>query len=100
MYFTLNGKEYKVKFYRNGTNTYAELWELDDVKDWGCTNLIGVARLSKKDRFVKKVGRVVALTNLIKRMQEVSAGDSQPEFSLTKEEKKLIWDSYFLRHKI
>lgn len=100
MIFKLGKNEYKVYFYRNSTTTFAELnvWNKES-EGWNNTGLVGIASLSKADRFVKKVGRVVALTNLIKWMKEVSGKADKPEFNLSKDDRQLIWDAYFLKHK-
>jgi hypothetical protein len=98
MFFDIDGKRYGVKFSRNGTTTYAELVK---VQEWGLDypGLVGIATLHPRDRFVKKTGRKVALAGLLYRMNEVSAGDTEPEFNLTKEDRAKIWEEYFRSHK-
>lgn len=98
MFFELDGKTYKIKFSRAGTSTFSELWSVDDDGIWN-TGLLGWTKLHPKDRFVKKTGRKIALANLLDRMEEVSAGDTEPEFVLTKETKRNIWETYFKAHK-
>src|SRR5688572_13184626 len=98
MFFELNEVTYKVKFYRSGTTTFAELWRLDN-DGLDCTNLLGIAYLHPNDIFVKKTGRKVALASLLRRMNEISAGYAEPEFSLTREDRKNIWEAYFKTHK-
>ena len=95
----LGKRTYGVKFSRNGTSTRAELIRVDNLTGLDPTGLVGDAHLHYKDRFVKSTGRKVALTNLIIRMQEVSAGDTEPEFVLTKEDRAKIWETYFKYHK-
>jgi hypothetical protein len=104
MFLELNhsrlGKQtYGVKFTRNGTTTRAELVRVDEIIGLDFTGLVGISSLYYKDRFVKSTGRKVALANLIERMQQVSAGDTEPEFTLTKEDRAKIWEAYFKSHK-
>lgn len=89
---------YSIKFSRNGTTTYAELWV---VEEWGLdpTGLLGIANLYYKDNFVKSKGRKAALARLLVRMNEVSAGEDVPVFSLTKEDREKIWAKYFETHR-
>lgn len=98
MYFELNGKTYRVKFYRSNTFTFAELWTIENG-ELDFPGLMGIAKLNPKDRFVKKIGRKVALASLLNRMEQVSAGNTEPEFILSYEDRKNIWEIYFKTHK-
>lgn len=97
MFFELNGKTYCVKFSRTGTTTFANLVLVDE---WGLNFLgyVGIASLFHMDRFVKSIGRKVALANLLKRMGEPDAGETEPPFNLSKEDRARIWAAYFERH--
>ncbi len=99
MFFELNGTTYGVKFRRADTTTIAELISIHPEHGIDYTNLVGIARLNPKDRFVKSTGRKIALTNLLNRMEEISAGDTEPEFTLSKEDRRKIWNRYFETHK-
>lgn len=96
MKFELNNELYEIQFSRADTSTIAELAKYDPQSGTFIeTNLIGVANLNPKDRMVKSIGRKVALSKLLKRMGEISAGNIEPEFSLSKEDKTNIWKAYF-----
>lgn len=99
MYFELDGKTYRIRFMRNGTTTFAELWVLQKDGELDFPGLMGIATLHPNDIFVKKIGRKVALASLLNRMEEVSAGDTEPEFILSHEDRKNIWEAYFKTHK-
>jgi|SRR5690349_11134070 len=99
MFFELDNVTYGVKFSRNGTTTYADLVKIDDEIGLDFTGLVGIATLHKNDRFVKSTGRKVALAHLLDRMNEVSAGDEKPEFSLSKQDRAAIWAKYFETHR-
>lgn len=100
MRFELEDFTYEVKFTRAGTTTYAILWKEVLHNTWDCTNIVGESHCNPKDRFEKGKGRKIALAKLLKRMNEVSAGDSIPEFNLTKEIRQTIWTEYFKHHKV
>lgn len=102
MFFELEGNTYRIKFYRMGKNTIAELFQVDaqageDVPGMTSLGVYGVASVYHTDTFVKKVGRKVALSNLL-------AGLSDPEspaapLFLNKEDREMIWAKYFESHK-
>lgn len=100
MFFELKGKgTFGVKFSRQGTTTLAEWMEVE-IDDAGGrfihTGIYGIASLHYNDRFVKKIGRVVALTNLLKTLS-----DHNTDYGLVlhKEDRKIIWEVYFRSHK-
>jgi len=101
MIIEIENQVYIIKFQRTGENTYAWLFRIDngDFKFPSNTGLVGIAKCSKKDQYKKSTGRKVALTKLFKRMNEISAGDTKPEFNLTKEERQRLWNIYFETHK-
>ncbi len=98
-YFEKNGKTYAVRFEREQTTTLAWLWRVEKEAGLVNTGFVGIAQLNPKDNMVKKVGRKLALARLLHRMTEISAGDIEPEFVLTKEDRKEIWAKYFENHK-
>lgn len=94
MFFELNGKTYRVKFHRVGTTTLAELFAVETT-GFVHLGIIGTAYLHKNDRFVKSIGRKVALASLL-------AGISDEEyglFPLSREDRRMIWEKYFETHK-
>lgn len=98
-YFGKDDKTYGVRFEREGTTTLAWLIRVDKVEGLVDTGLVGIAQLHPSDNMVKKVGRKLALARLLHRMTEISAGDIEPEFVLTKEDRENIWAEYFKNHK-
>ena len=95
MYFELRGKTYGVKFFRQGTTTVAEWVEVENENKFH-TGMMGLAYLHHTDRFEKKVGRVVALTNLLKYLSDHDADYGKV---LHREDRKIIWEAYFKTHK-
>lgn len=100
MYFELNKQTYQIKFYREGTTTSAELFEVSKTPEGENaimhTGIAGIASLHFSDRFVKKVGRVVALTKLL---EILSDHDTDYGRVLSREDRKTIWEAYFKTHK-
>ncbi len=99
MFFEIDGKTYRVKFSRTDTTTYANLIRVEPDAGLVETNIVGIASLYHKDKFVKSTGRKIALAHLLERMNEISAGDTEPEFTLTREDRANIWAEYFKTHK-
>lgn len=102
MYFELNGKTFAIKFYRAGTTTSAELFSVKERGGMIHLGVFGLAKLHITDRFVKKVGRIVALTHLLEGLsgEWMSENEEDPrEFILTREDRKIIWEAYFKTHK-
>jgi hypothetical protein len=101
MFFELNGKTYGVKFSRNGTSTYAELIRVDDAIGIDNTNITGQAHLFYKDRFEKSKGRKVALASLLNKVQEFYNENPKeyPDYNMTEEVRKMIWEIYFKTHR-
>jgi len=95
MFFELNGKTYGVKFSRTGTRTFAEWVEVEE-DGINHTGIFGVSSVHHTDKFVRKVGRVVALTNLLKTL---SNPDTDYDMVLQKEDRKKIWETYFKSHR-
>lgn len=96
MFFELEGVTYKIKFFRIGTNTYADLYRVDEKMGLVYTELQGYAYLHPKDRFVKSSGRKVALTRLLYLWKLLSSKYNLP--ALTKEAREYIWAMYFMKH--
>lgn len=94
MYFELDNKTFCVKFYRTGTTTIAELFEVGSDNKMTSTGVYGIARVYHTDRFEKSKGRKIALADLI--WQRWGLGDGGYEIS--KEQRKMLWDKYFERH--
>lgn len=92
MLINLNDLDFQVRFSRNNPYSYAELWRKDEYA-FMCTNIIGKAECSEKDRFEKSKGRKVALAKLIQEM--IESGD----FTMTKKVRTDIWNKYFEGHK-
>lgn len=100
MKFRVNDTDYMVKFSRINHNTFAELWELKDaVEDYVCLNILAIAELGKKDKFVKSTGRKVALAKLFKLMNHFAHAESNPKLAVTKEQRTAIWNLYFEMHR-
>ena len=102
MYFKLFGKTFGINFTRGGTTTFAELVEIKPDKGITHLGIFGFATLIPPDRFVKSIGRKVALTNLLNYLSADwgEGGDEDPrEFILDKDQRKLIWETYFKTHK-
>ena len=95
MFFELNEITYKIKFYRTGKTTVAELQQVtgDSIVSLG---EYGVSNPHYKDVFQKKIGRKRALENLLKGL---SNPDTEPSILLSKEDRAKIWEAYFERHK-
>lgn len=93
MFFELENKTYCVKFYRTGTTTVAELFQVE-AGEMLSLEIYGIARPYHTDRFEKSKGRKIALADLI--WQTWGLGDGGYEIS--KEQRKMIWDKYFERH--
>src|SRR5574339_1015763 len=99
MFFELRGKTYKISFSRLGTMTVAELSEVDSEGKLVHLGIYGTARVYYKDQFQKKVGRKVALTNLINVFNEPNFDEVPALKFLTKEERAEIWNAYFRHHR-
>lgn len=109
MFFELEGNTYRIKFYRTGVTTVAELFEVkktvDDLgDDTAMTSLgvYGIARPYHTDRFEKSTGRKVALANLLKNLSYEWMNDEEPDprpVVLEREDRAMIWAKYFESHK-
>ena len=100
MYFQLDDKMYRVKFYRMGNTTIAELLELGSCEGdnpYVSLELYGVASTYHKDIFNKSTGRKVALAKLLDAMDTLW-GTEENAF-LTKSDRTMIWARYFETHK-
>ena len=105
MYFELEGKTYRIKFYRDGNLTIAELYEISE-ETGGMISLgvFGIAAVYYKDRFEKKLGRKVALSHLLKVLSDHVDEDgnfieSVGPIVLDKKDRQMIWDKYFETHR-
>lgn len=100
MFFQLkNGKTYAVKFSREQTTTLAYWAEVKDDGKLYYTGEVGIASLDSRDRFQKKIGRVVALTNLLNIMSNPDNFDEFSSVLLDREDRKAIWTAYFENHR-
>ncbi len=97
MIFELNDTKFMVKFSHSNPCTYAELCQYkDDLGDYDCLNIVGIAECSKRDNFSKVKGRKIALAKLFKEMNIHSIDYTKPELSNTKDDRRKIWvDIYF-----
>lgn len=111
MFFELEGKTYRIKFYRTGMTTVAELFEVtktvDDLGDdtaMSSLGIYGIARPHHTDRFEKKVGRKVALAHLLVALSDHEDEDgnlveSVGPIVLDRADRAMIWAKYFESHK-
>lgn len=90
MLFDLDGKQFKVSFYRIGTTTFAKLCQFaSEINSWFEVNTCA-ALCNPKDRFEKKIGRKIALSRILHETEELH---------LSKEDRAAIWEIYFKEHK-
>lgn len=104
MFFELDGVTYRIKFYRLGRNTIAELFEVvtpTDADSGGIYSLgvFGIARQHPIDPPVKKIGRRVALTNMLKALSHAEEGEAVLHRPLTRDDRQAIWARYFESHR-
>lgn len=100
MLFDLNGSKFMVRFSRSGIFTFAELWQYNDnLGEYDCLNILGVAECSKKDRFERSKGRKVALAKLFNSMNEFAEEEPSQYDYVDKENRARIWEIYFKEHK-
>lgn len=105
MLFQYKNELYKIGFEYAGDRTYARLFRVDydvnndDKLHFEYTGLFGQGVRKHNDQYRKSTGRKMALKSLIKRMGQVSAGDSKPEFDTNVEFRTILWEIYFTEHK-
>lgn len=93
-YFEVQNKTFAVKFLREGVDNHTTIAELYEVENGELvhTGLFGIASVYYKDQFQKKVGRKVALTNLL---ESISMSNEFYPLTLTREDRTEIWAKYF-----
>lgn len=98
IYFEKDGKTYGIQFSYTGANRTTTVAELVEVEDRGIfhTGVMGVASLHYMDRFVKRVGRKVALSYLLEFLSDEEQ-EVYPQLLLNKEDRTKIWNLYLNR---
>lgn len=97
-YFQKSNVTYAVRFNREGTSTFAALYEVDPVAGLVDVEVIGEAHLYHTDQYEKSKGRKVALADLLYQLSVADPEGAIPE-GLNKEDRENIWQEYFKNHK-
>lgn len=103
MFFELEDKTYRIKFYYTGRTTVAELFEVNKgIEVHGDNPMVslgvyGVASTYHTDQFNKRTGRKVALANLLNALSDPEV-DGSP-ILLNRADREMIWAKYFETHR-
>lgn len=98
MYFEIRGVTYQVRFHREGTTTFAQLFQVQSDGTLVKLEGEGIATLYYTDRFEKSKGRKEALADLLWKYSVPDVEGEIPE-GLDKEDRQKIWTEYFLHFK-
>lgn len=99
MFFEKDGNTYGIKFYYEGHNRTTTVAELVEVSDEGVvhTGIVGIASLDSRDRFVKKIGRRLALTHLLEALSDEAFVEENGGVLLIRKDRAQIWNQYLNR---
>lgn len=98
MFFEIDEKTFAVKFSRQGTTTFANLFIVGAGGELVPTEFEGMALLFHTDRFEKSKGRKIALADLLFQFEKPETGGIIAK-GLSKEDRKKIWEIYFKTHR-